>query len=146
MTTARLSVPPVVLTYGLLGVIPFLAPALAGIALPGFTDLAARVLALYGGLILSFLGGARWGFANVPPSPRIGVISLSMLPTLAGLALLAAPSEARRLQLLGLAVALVLHWVWDLRSQELPAWYPKLRTPLTIGATAGLIAGAVVLT
>ena len=79
---------------------------------------------------------------------RLGlrVISLSMLPTLVGLALLVAPPGARRLQLFGLAVALGVHWLWDVSGEDLPAWYPRLRTPLTVGAVAGLIAGAFVLT
>ena len=124
-------IPPVVLTYGLLGVIPFLAPPLAGLMFPVIKDSAALVLALYTGLILSFLGGARWGFANAQPGPNTAVVSLSMLPTLAGLALLAACANHRALQLLGLAIALGLHWLWDMRSQKLPAWYPHLRTPLT---------------
>ena len=146
MTSVHRSTPPVVFIYGLLGVIPFLAPAPTGIVFPDFKGLAAHVLALYGGLILSFLGGARWGFANAHPAPRAGLISLSMLPTLTGLALLAAPSGMRRLQLLGLAIALGLHWLWDVRSDDLPVWYPKLRTLLTLGAVVGLIAGVVVLT
>ena len=139
------TIPPVVLTYGLLGVIPFLAPPLTGLMFPALKDSAAFVLALYAGLILSFLGGARWGFANARPEPNIAVVSLSMLPSLAGLALLAACANQRALQLPGLAIALGLQWLWDLRSQNLPAWYAGLRTLLTAAAVTGLIAGAVVL-
>jgi hypothetical protein len=138
----RSAIPPVVLGYGLLGLIPFLAPPLAGFALPEFRDISALVLALYGALILSFLGGARFGFANTQPEPPIGVISLSMLPTLVSLALLVIPASQRRLQLLGLAAALVVHWFWDMQSDRLPSWYGRLRTLLTAGAAAGLTAGA----
>ncbi len=139
-------IPPVVLTYGLLGVIPFLAPPLAGLMFSALKDSAALVLALYAGLILSFLGGARWGFANARPEPDIAVVSLSMLPTLVGLALLTASANHRALQLTGLAIALGSHWLWDMRSQNLPAWYPHLRTLLTAAAVIGLIAGAATLT
>ena len=68
-----------------------------------------------------------------------------MLPTLVALALLAAPPDARRLQLLGLALALALHCLWDRRGAALPGWYTELRSMLTAGAVVGLVAGAIVL-
>jgi hypothetical protein len=68
---------------------------------------------------------------------------LAMLPTLVGLALLLTPDVVR---LPGLAAALALHWLWDVRSPGLPAWYPRLRSLLTAGAVLGLVAGAVLLT
>lgn len=137
--------PRSVLVYGLLGLIPFLAPPVAGLVFPAMKPAAATVLALYGALILSFLGGARWGFANTAPSPHPGVITLSMLPTLVGLALLLLPAADRGAQLVGLAAALVVHWVWDMVSPGLPPWYGRLRTILTLGAAAGLLGGAFVL-
>jgi hypothetical protein len=144
--TARDPAPSAVVAYGMLGVIPFVAPPLAGAVFPAMQGAAGAVLALYGGLILSFLGGARWAFANAHPPPSPSVVSLSMLPTLVALALLALPADMRRLQLLGLAAALLLHWVWDLRGAALPAWYGWLRSLLTAGAVAGLLAGAFLLT
>lgn len=135
-------VPRSVLVYGLLGLIPFLAPPLAGAFIPGAGPVAAPVLSLYGGLILSFLGGARWGMAVTKAEPRAAVITLAMLPSLVALALLLIPPDLRRVQLLGLAAALGLHWLWDLRGEGLPAWYARLRTPLTAGAVIGLFAGA----
>ncbi|WP_428483322.1 DUF3429 domain-containing protein [Rhodopila sp.] len=142
----RPPIPRAVLAYGLLGVIPFLAPPAAGVLFPDIRPLSAVVLSLYGGLILSFLGGARWGAEIRQPAPRPWIITLAMLPTLVALALLLLPSAQRRGQLLGLAVALGVHWLWDLRGADLPTWYTRLRTPLTLGAAAGLIAGAIVLT
>jgi hypothetical protein len=146
MTRQHQPTPPVVLIYGLLGVLPFLAPSVVGAVLPPFKSVAAFMLALYAGLILSFLGGARWGLAVAHPEPPFGSVSLAMLPTLVGLALLALPAEDRRLQLIGLAAALALHWLWDVSSRSLPAWYPRLRTILTAGAVIGLVAGTLVLT
>ena len=146
MTTRRPSVPPVVLRYGLLGVLPFLAPSVAGAFIPECRPAAARFLVLYGGLILSFLGGARWGFAVACSAPPVGIISLAMVPTLAGMALLVLPSDERQVQMLGLAAALALHWWWDVASRNLPVWYPVLRSVLTAGALVGLVAGVVLLT
>jgi ribose/xylose/arabinose/galactoside ABC-type transport system permease subunit len=136
-------IPRIVLTYGVLGLIPFLAPPLIGSVLPGYRTAAASVLALYGALILSFLGGARWGLAVGRPGPDAVIVSLAMLPSLVGLALLLMPDAVR---LPGLAAALALHWLWDISSSGLPAWYPRLRSILTAGALPGLVAGTVVLT
>lgn len=133
-----MKIPRVVLIFGLLGIIPFWAPALVTLIWPNVLPLAGIVAAVYGALILSFLGGARWGLAVAWPDPRRVVISLAMLPTLAGLALLLLPAEWRAAQLCGLAAALLLHWLWDARASGLPAWYPKLRAILTIGAATGL--------
>jgi hypothetical protein len=142
----RSAVPRAVLVYGLLGVIPFVAPPIAGAVVADWKPEAAVVLARYAALILSFLGGARWGLAIAHPPARTSLISLAMLPSLVGLALLLLPPAARPWQFAGLAAALILHWLWDLRGDSLPAWYPWLRTPLTLGAVAGLVAGAFVLT
>jgi hypothetical protein len=136
--------PSLTLVYGLLGLVPFLVPPVAGFLFPAIKNDAALVLAVYGGLILSFLGGARFGFAHARTPLAAATVSISMLPTIAGLALLAAPVPATP-RLLGLAVALALHWLWDVRSGDLPRWYPRLRTILTTGAVAGLLAGAFVL-
>jgi len=134
-----------VLIYGLLGLIPFLAPPLIGGLFPDYAAFAARALALYGGLILSFLGGARWAMAvrQAPVDARI--VSLAMIPTLVALAVLLLPAELRAAQLAVLALALLIHGAWDVWSSGLPDWYPRLRLILTLGGTAGLSAGALVL-
>ncbi len=137
--------PAVILVYGVLGLIPFLAPPPIGHFAPQFAGLAGTLLAAYGALILSFLGGARWGLAASADQPNPLVVSLAMLPTLAGLALLALPPGHLRLQLVGLMIALGLHWLWDVRSSGLPAWYPRLRTLLSLGAILGLAAGLILL-
>jgi hypothetical protein len=124
--------------YGLLGLIPFLAAPAAGMVVPELAGLSTVVLALYGALILSFLGGARWGFAYAQPGAGAWLITLTMLPTLAAFALLLLPSPLRVLQLAGLAAMLVAQGVWDLRGRGLPPWYPRLRILLTVGAVTGL--------
>jgi hypothetical protein len=133
-----------VLVYGLLGVIPFWAPVAAALLWPHVLPLAGVVAGVYGALILSFLGGARWGLEVVRPDPRVGVVSLAMLPTLLGLALLLLPADWRVVQLWGLAAALLLHWLWDVGATGLPPWYPRLRTILTLGAVTGLVTMAMI--
>ena len=75
-------------------------------------------------MILSFLGGARWGqeVASAAPDPRL--IALSMAPSVAAWALALLPPGHAGLQLAGLAGALVLHLLWDLLSQLLQLCFP----------------------
>ena len=140
MTTTR--IPRPVLIYGLLGLIPFLVPPLIAMATPAHADILGLVVLVYGALILSFLGGARWGQEVQRPVPRAGIITLAMLPTLAGFGLLLASSIARPSQLTAMAALLALHLVWDAGATEVPPWYPRLRLLLTLGAIAGLAAMA----
>jgi len=140
--TRRDAPPRAVFGYGLAGLLPFAAPPLAGLLWPEVAGIAAFAAAAYGALILSFLGGARWGLEIIRPTPRLEVVTLAMLPTLAGLGLLLLPAEARVWQLIGLALALALHFLWDRRSDGLPGWYPQLRLPLTLGAATSLLAMA----
>lgn len=131
--------------YGLAGLIPFAAAAgVAALSRGMMADYALMTLLVYGALILSFLGGARWGMEVVRPEVRFGVISLSMVPTLIGFGLLIAPHADRGVQCALMAAAFFVQWVWDTRGFVHPAWYPRLRTVLTIGAVAALAVGAFV--
>ena len=134
--------PQAVLGYGLAGLLPFAAPPLATLLWPPLADVAALAAVAYGALILSFLGGARWGLEVTRAAPRFEVVTFAMLPTLVGLGLLLLPAGARRFQLAGLALALALHLLWDKRSSGLPRWYLRLRAPLTAGAVAALLVEA----
>lgn len=141
MTRLMDGAPRAVLVYGVLGVLPFWSLPLAVLAAPAWTGLAAAVEALYAALVLSFLGGARWGpeVIDLAPDPR--VVGLAMTPTLAGFAILGVVHGQPRLQLVALAAALALSWVWDLNAKGLPLWYRRLRTGLTLGAVGGLCVG-----
>ncbi|MFZ4606922.1 MAG: DUF3429 domain-containing protein [Caulobacter sp.] len=142
---ASATTPPWVLRFGRLRLIPFLAPGLAGWIWPASAPAAGAALAVYAALILSFLGGGRWGMAVAAPQVDGRIVSLAMLPSLAGFALLMLPAEARGWQLAGLAAAHILQGVWDLRATTVPAWYAGLRGQLTLVAVAGLALGLVVL-
>lgn len=137
--------PRVVLVYGLLGVLPFWLLPVAAVLAPLWIGAAAAVVGAYAALILSFLGGARWGLAVRDPSPNPLVVGLSMLPTLAGLAALVLTHGDVGLQLLALAVALTASWMWDIAAAGAPPWYGRLRTILTLGAVGGLCVGALLL-
>ena len=130
--------PPVVLFYGVAGLIPFLACPVATVIAPDFRWQFTESLLWWSAIILSFLGGARWGAAVQAASPPPRLIGLAMLPSIAGWLILLLPAKYRVVQLLALAAALLLHLVWDWRSDGLPGWYGRLRMTLTAGAVTAL--------
>ncbi len=135
--------PAVTWVYGLLGLIPFFAGAIAAAMIAGVgRTLAQLELLAYGALILSFLGGGRWGLELGRTPLRVAVISASMLPTIAGFLILICMGVANPVRLLLLSVAFLGQWVWDIRSKDTPAWYPPLRHVLTAGAVGCMLIGA----
>jgi hypothetical protein len=140
------SVPSAATWLGGLGIIPFVGLSLAT---PFASDVLKAQLSFallaYGAIILSFLGGIHWGLAiaAVPQSDNTlwRRIALSILPSLvAWVALLTSSS----IGFLVLAAAFVAMLVVDIRASrmhEAPAWYPKLRWPLSCGAVAALLLG-----
>jgi hypothetical protein len=136
------SIPPIVLFYGLAGLIPFLAMPLGTWLAPDWRWQFNEALLWWSAIILSFLGGARWGAAVQAPAPDPRLIGLAMLPSIAGWAILLLPPTMRVAQFLALATALALHLLWDARSGGLPGWYGRLRLVLTGGAVSALAAQA----
>jgi hypothetical protein len=138
--STRSGLPPTVTwIYGLLGLIPFFgATGAALLTMGALREVAEMTLLSYGALILSFLGGGRWGLEIARRPVRAAVISASMLPTIVGFILLAAPTLPLRARLVGMALALAAQWGWDVRSDDTPSWYPPLRHVLTAGAVACL--------
>jgi hypothetical protein len=132
-------------TCGLLGLAPFWALPAAIAIWPGRADLTAVVFAAYAALILSFLGGARWGMALQAAEPDPRTVALAMAPTLSAWGLLIVLHAAERLQLFGFAAVLMLVGLWDKTSPQAPAWYQRLRLMLTAGAAGGLCLGALLL-
>jgi len=133
---------------GALGLVPFAALAAS---LPFVTgdlkqDLTYTLLA-YGAVILSFLGGVHWGLAIGSTAPATAApftvrLILSVLPSLVAWAALLVP-ERSGLFVLAAAIALML--VLDIRATragEAPAWYPRLRVPLSCAVAAALLVGA----
>jgi Protein of unknown function (DUF3429) len=134
-----MTIPRSVLFYGLAGLVPFLAAPIATLIAPDFRWQFNEALLWWSAIILSFLGGARWGAAvqAAAPSPRL--IALAMLPSIAGWLVLLIEAKYRVAQFYLLAAALFLHYLWDLRSSGLPGWYGRLRLMLTTGAVTALV-------
>ncbi len=124
----------------LAGLIPFAGLTMFLFVAPDVVQrgFAALALATYSAVILSFLGGVRWGAALSQDEPAL-VFALSMVPPLLGWFALALPLPFPfAVQALGFA----LHGVWDWqagRSDALPDWFINLRVTLSALVVACLI-------
>lgn len=141
---SKTAIPPAPLLLGLAGLIPFWALAI-GLSMHGALAVAPpqldAALATYGAIIVSFLGGIRWGLA-VPAGDTGRNYLISVLPSLVAWALLAAP-EPWRLAGLGLAAfALGPIDLGLVRGGLAPTWFGTLRIILSVGAGIALWLGA----
>ncbi len=142
------SIPRAPLLLGLAGLIPFwglalgvgIAPA-AGLPAPG---VLAFALAAYGAVIVSFLGGIRWGLATTRPNQEAMAVQygVAIVPSLLAWAALALPMPAAlgALGLVGLLLGLVDQGL--VRNGLAPAWFGRLRLILSGGAGAALLVAA----
>lgn len=135
---------------GLAGLIPFVGLSAYSVVLnTPAAAIASTLLLVYGAVILSFLGGSRWGaeIHRRPETPSSAILCLAMLPSLAGWAaviidVLADSDTAYWLLTLGF----VLHMLWDMtavRNGTFPRWYMPLRIALTVIVVLSLTAAAV---
>ena len=142
--------PGVPLALMLVGLVPFAAGAGAVWALrsdPALQGRAALALLAYSAVILSFLGGIRWGAevnAHGAGIPRTRQLVLSVLGSLAGWglllwAMLSAPGWP---VLVAAALAHLLHGIWDADGAGLPVWMRRLRIIGAAGAVLALGAAA----
>ena len=137
-------IPGPALWLGLAGLIPFVAGAVAAWAnIPLLPPAAGLKLAIiYGAIILSFLGGIRWGTAIGPYDKGRQALEFpaSVLGSLAGLAAAFLPA----IPALTLLIAgFLMQGLWDVMSVDagrLPHWFGRLRMILTAGAVVSLVA------
>jgi hypothetical protein len=130
---------------GLLGIVPFFALALAAwIGGERVALAASRGVAAYGAVILSFIGGAHWGFASVASrnghaSPDVRLLAVSVLPSLCSWAALLLPLPWCLAMLgIGFAAVLIIDR-WATRVALAPEWWIALRRPLSAAVAALLL-------
>ncbi len=145
MTSPNISthMPAAARQLAMAGVLPFALAASAQWLKVPWVEPARGVFlgAAYGAVVLSFLGGIRWGTAIGPYGKRRQALEFigSVLPALAAwLALLLPP-------ILGLSLLIasfLMQALWDVTSIDrgrLPQWFGKFRMILTAGAIISFI-------
>ncbi|MCA3554667.1 DUF3429 domain-containing protein [Aestuariivirga sp.] len=138
------NIPGAALIPGLAGLIPFVGGAAAQwVSLPMLpAETGLKLAIVYGAIILSFLGGIRWGTATALQHQGRQRLEFpaSVLGPLAGLAAVFLPA----IPALALLIAgFLMQGLWDVMSVgsgRLPAWFGRLRIILTAGAVVSLIA------
>lgn len=138
---SRNEAPPIALwIIAILALAPF--PIFALAYAYGAHDLEGRALTFiltWSAVILSFLGGVRWGLETALISPRAGRQVISMLSGVAAwLLLLARHHYPDSWILAGAIAAFLLQWLFDHQGPDVPARYPKLSTAVTAAACVSL--------
>ena len=145
METQNSKLPTLAWAYGLAGLLPFVGCAAADVAGLGPGQGAWRFALLgYSAVILSFLGGGRWGFALMSPRPSPLSMTVSMAPSIAAFFLLLTREPFLKLALCAAAGCHGLQWLWDVRDPGAPPGYAGLRSTLTAVAVLAIL-GAVAL-
>ncbi len=154
MQSKTLEIPLPALMLGVGGLLPFVATAIAVWHQPeignkasslNISEFALHALGAYGAVILSFLGGVRWG-KLLDDDARLrqwSPLTLSVLPSLIGwCSLLLTPAAMLLLLIAGFAIQYALD-LMAVRRLELPAWFGRLRLILSSGAVLSLIVALV---
>ncbi len=126
----------------LAGFIPFVILA-AGLYLIGasnelFVSLF-DIFKVWSALILSFLGGIRWGFAIAHEPLENRNLLISVIPTILAWFVLLLPDAYT---ILALLVLFCLHGVWDsfyINEGKVAPWFGKIRIALTFLVAASHI-------
>ena len=125
------------------GLIPFVGCAVLMYAgNTGASIIALFASAVYGAVILSFVGAVHWGLAMHEDRSSYWYV-WSIIPAILGW--LAIVLLDIQISLLALAIAFTLAWSVDRQASLqglIPAWYMQMRHILTVGATISLLATA----
>jgi hypothetical protein len=129
---------------GYAGLVPAAILALWLFGIPDDHAWRAQTIALltgYAAVVLSYLGGIRWGIALTGPGEEdtANVFALSVLPALGGWAALFIPPPY---SFVLLAVAFAAHGAWDTLSAQggaMPDWFARLRMQLTAGIVVTMV-------
>lgn len=139
--------PKPALTLGFAGLIPFVTPTLIMAMSEIYCPELAYAQLAYGASILSFLGGARWGFAlpeSSPAKPDWINLANSVLPSLlAWMAMLMSDSITPAVTMVIMGLGISLHYDLSLLPTY-PSWFKALRSVLTAVAFFSLVGTLIV--
>lgn len=139
--------PKPALILGFAGLIPFVTPALFMAVSEIYCPELAYAQVAYGASILSFLGGARWGFAlpdSSPAKPDWINLGNSVLPSLlAWMTMLMSASITPAVTMVIMGLGISLHYDLSLLPSY-PSWFKALRSVLTTVAFFSLFGTLIV--
>jgi hypothetical protein len=100
---------------------------------------ALRVLLTWSMVVLAFLGGVRWGLETARPKPRWSRLAGSIVSPGGAWAFYMLRGHLGVPSVFGVfLVAFMLQWLFDHRTPNMPARYPRLSTVLTGAACVSL--------
>jgi len=138
---SRNEAPPVALwAIAGLALSPFPICALAyGYGAPDLARPSLTILLTWSAIVMSFLGGVRWGMETSLFEPRWYRQLISVASAVAAwLLLLARHRIPDRWVIAGAIAAFLLQWLFDHQGPDVPARYPKLSTAITGAACVSL--------
>lgn len=134
--------PKPALYLGFAGLIPFVSPTLLMAVTESYYPELAYAQLAYAASIVSFLGGARWGFAlpeSSPAKPDWMNLANSVVPSLlAWVTMLMSDSIAPAATMVIMALGISLHYDLSLLPTY-PSWFKALRAILTTVAFFSLL-------
>jgi hypothetical protein len=90
-------------------------------------------------VVLSFLGGVRWGMETREPNPRPMRQVFSAMCAVAGWVILMARGRTPDTWVIaGFMAAFLIQWLFDHQTPDTPSRYPMLSTAVTGGAAVSL--------
>ena len=137
----RAESPPAALwTIALLALLPFPASALVYAYGPASQSAGSlNVLLTWTAMIMSFLGGVRWGLETREPKPRWQRHAFSALAAVAARVIMLARGHAPDTWIMGgFIAAFLIQWLFDHQTPDTPSRYPVLSTALTGTACVSL--------
>ncbi|MDJ0278234.1 DUF3429 domain-containing protein [Sphingomonas sp. 2R-10] len=147
MPVATVRPPVAALLLGYAGLLPPMVAIAIRVVDPSKGGMMLALSLFYAALILSFLGGMWWGAAasRVTGAALTLWLAVAVVPTLvalaAGAVLFASVVSAAAVVAAGLLGSLLVDMAL-VRAGHVPAWWMKLRVPLSVGLAAlTLLAG-----
>jgi len=132
--------PPTLWIIAICALAPFpIAAGAYGWGAPDIARPALTVILNWSGVILAFLGGARWGLESSRPRPRPERLLISVLSPVAAWLVIASRHRVPDGWIIGGCIAAFLvQWLFDHQGPDVPARYPRLSTALTTAACVSL--------
>lgn len=137
---AESSAPLPLWVIALAALAPFpISAAIYAFGPPHLAEDALTVILTWSAVVMSFVGGVRWGMETVRAAPRPSRLAGSVIgPVFAWMLILARGRWPETWLLCGFLSAFLIQWLFDHTAPDVPARYPRLLTALTLGAGLSL--------